>query len=118
MLGQEAGTGITGGLGPARRLADGLEVQRRLLDDFDLAFGRQAQRGEMFAHDLLPMRHRSFVAQGNQWINLRRAPRRDPAGEQRNQREQDSDSNECQGVGCANAKEKSLQDARERHGKE
>jgi hypothetical protein len=40
----------------------GFQVQRQFLDDFDLAFGRQAQHGEMFAHDVVPIRHSSVVA--------------------------------------------------------
>jgi hypothetical protein len=40
----------------------GFQAQRQLLDDFDLAFGRQAQRGGMFARDVISIRHNSFVA--------------------------------------------------------
>jgi hypothetical protein len=37
-------------------------VQRQFLDDFDLAFRRQAQHSEVLAHDVIPIRHNSFVA--------------------------------------------------------
>src|SRR5262245_36765760 len=41
-------------------------MQRLFLDDFDLAFRRQTQHGEMFAHSVIPIRHTSFVEQCNQ----------------------------------------------------
>ncbi len=50
--------------GGERVFAGGFHVERELFNDFDLAFGRQSQRGEMFAHDVVPVRHSSVVAQG------------------------------------------------------
>ena len=42
--------------GGQRVFIDGLKTQRQLLDDFDLAFRRQAQHGEMLTHDVVPIR--------------------------------------------------------------
>jgi hypothetical protein len=39
-----------------RVLVGGFQMQRLFFDDLDLAFGRQAQDREVFAHDVVPIR--------------------------------------------------------------
>ena len=97
---------------PRARLLDGFQVQRLFLDDLDLAFGRQAQHDEMFAHDVIPIRHNSFVAQSYQRINFRRAARRHPAGKQGDKRHQQRERRERQRVGRAHAEQQLLDKSR------
>src|SRR5215813_4934145 len=42
--------------GGERIFISGFQMQRLFLDDFDLAFRRQAHHGEMLAHDVVPIR--------------------------------------------------------------
>jgi hypothetical protein len=59
-----------------RVFVSGFQAQRQILNDFDLAFGRRAQHGEMFAHDMIPIRHNNIhslrrAVSGSTFVALR-----------------------------------------------
>ena len=97
-----------------RVFVGGSQAHRLFLDDLDLAFGRQAQHGEMFAHDVVPIRQSSFMAQGYERINFRRAPRRQPTSQQRNCQQEQRDHRKGQRISRAHVEQQRFYPPRQR----